>query len=97
MADTALAEGEPLWKIDNCDTCRRPVIWAVTARAKSMPVDAEPPLSGGNVQLEWRGTGVNPLAHVLGVAAQFGKRRLRTSHFVNCPQREQWRRKAGGR
>jgi hypothetical protein len=33
-----------------------------------MPVDAEPPLQGGNVQLEWRGREANPLAHVLSVA-----------------------------
>ena len=91
---------EPPWKIDNCGSCFKPIIWATTVRATSMPVDAEPPTQGGNVHLEWRGTAVKPLAHVLGVAAQVGKKDLRTSHLQTCPDRAAWRRRSrtrGGR
>ncbi len=89
--------GEPNWRIDLCDSCKRPIIWAVTVNAKRMPVDSEPPLSGGNVQLEWRGQTVAPLAKVLGVAAQFGKHNLRLSHFASCPDAAGYRRKRGAR
>ena len=65
-----------------------------------MPVDAEPPLSGGTIALEPRGPGLPPLARVLTktqlATTSFGRRDLRTSHFVRCPQSDQWRRRAGG-
>lgn len=94
---TAVAEGEPLWKVDTCSSCFQPIIWAVTVNAKNMPVDAEPPLSGGNVALEPRGAGMPPLAKVLTVTQQFGRANLRTSHFSRCPQGDRWRRKGGRR
>jgi hypothetical protein len=94
MADTttgALPRPEPAWKVENCGSCFRPIIWAITTNAKPMPVDAEPPTTGGNVDLEYRGTTVQPLARVLGVAAQFGRTNLRTSHLATCPDSARWR------
>lgn len=73
------------WKVEACGSCDAPVIWAVTRNLRRMPVDAEPVAKGGNVQLEWRGEDVTPLAKVLNVTQQFGKRNLRQSHFVTCP------------
>ena len=88
---------EPTWKVEHCSSCYRPIIWAITTTAKAMPVDAEPPTQGGNVDLEHRGATVKPLARVLGVAAQFGRANLRTSHFATCPDAKKWRSKGRAR
>lgn len=84
------------FRVDQCQSCGAPVIWAVTVRARTMPVDAQP-AKGGNVQLEDRGDGATPLARILSVSKQFGVKDLRMSHFVSCPQAAQWRRKMVGR
>jgi hypothetical protein len=81
------------FKVDECNSCSARVIWAVTTRAATMPVDAEP-AQGGNVQLEHRGEGTTPLARVLSPAQQFGKAGLRRSHFVTCPDAKSWRHKS---
>lgn len=75
---------------DECESCHAPVIWAVTANAKRMPVDFEP-TEGGNIAL--RPGGMAPVATVLSVAKQFGRKDLRTSHFATCPDAKLWRRK----
>lgn len=80
-----------LYPTEPCRSCGQPVIWAVTAALKDMPVDAEP-AAGGNVQLERR-YGQKPLARVLGVAQQFGKT-LRLAHFATCPHAASWRRRS---
>jgi hypothetical protein len=75
-----------------CESCGAAIIFAVTPRAKNMPVDAEP-TADGNVQLVSHGPDVPPLARVLTVAQQFGKKgTLRRSHFASCPDAKSWRR-----
>ncbi|MET9303213.1 hypothetical protein ABZX66_28220 [Micromonospora aurantiaca] len=75
---------------EKCRTCPATVIWAVTERGKTMPVDAEP-TAGGNVQLvEQYG---QLTAVVVPAKRAFGRKDLRTSHFVTCPQADQWRRR----
>ncbi|HTI26228.1 MAG TPA: hypothetical protein VL652_34885 [Kutzneria sp.] len=61
----------------------------MTTRARAMPVDAEP-VAGGTISVEAAG-GTRPLARVLGVAQQFGRRNLHTSHFASCPEAASWR------
>jgi hypothetical protein len=75
--------------VEHCRTCNRPVIWAVTERARTMPVDALP-VKDGDIQLVQGDAGL-PTARVLKVAERFGKKNLRTSHFATCPQAERWR------
>lgn len=75
----------PAWPVEECSSCHARIIWAVTRRALTMPVDAEPVAKGGNVSLEWRGSELKPLARVLSVAQQFGRKQLWQSHFVTCP------------
>lgn len=89
MSDqTASAQPYPT---EPCRSCQRPVIWAITAtNLRPMPVDPEP-TQGGNVALEPRPDGQQPLARVISVAKQFGRRDLRTSHFATCPEAGQWR------
>jgi hypothetical protein len=70
-----------------CASCAAPIIWAVTAKAKRMPVNFEPG-PAGNVVLEWRG-GPVPLARVVSVPRDG----LRTSHFVTCKDAKSWRRR----
>lgn len=81
------------WVTEPCRSCAAPVIWAVTTRGKAMPVDAVTD-ADGNLVLEARVDGP-PLARVLPVAKRFGRRDLRMSHFVACPQADQWRAKRG--
>lgn len=76
------------WIRDECDSCHAPIIWATTTNAKKMPVDYEPS-EQGNIALQPGGLG--PLAIVLSVAKQFGRKGLRTSHFVTCPDAKTWR------
>lgn len=82
----------PPFTVEPCRSCEEPIIWAVTTNARPMPVDAEPAQTGGNIALDYKGPDAPPLARVLSVAQRFG-RRLRTSHFVTCPQAGQWRRR----
>jgi len=77
--------------IASCESCHKPVIWAVTVKAKRMPVNAEPE-PDGNVALDFR-PGMDPLARILTVTRQFGVKNLRKSHFADCPQAAKWRRR----
>jgi hypothetical protein len=88
---------EPRWKVEECRSCYRPIIWAVTVRGKSMPVDAEPPTQGGNVDLVGHGTDARPLAKVLNTTQQFGRTGLRLSHFASCPNADRHRAAGRGR
>lgn len=80
------------FEIDVCSSCRKPIIWCVTTRARQMPVNADPE-PGGNIAVDPR-PGLDPLARVLSVTAQFGRTNLRKSHFVDCPQADKWRRRS---
>jgi hypothetical protein len=88
-----------LFRVEQCRSCHQPIIWAeVLATGKRMPVDAEPPLQGGNVVLDHRGPGNPPAARVLTptqlATTAFGRKDLRTAHFARCPQADGWRRRA---
>jgi hypothetical protein len=80
--------------VSACRSCHAPVIWAVTAAGKRMPVDAEP-VDGGNVLLDQRQD--PPLATVVGKQVQaglFGDDGPRfASHYVTCPDADQWRKR----
>lgn len=74
-------------------TCGAPIIWAVTTtREGKMPIDPVPLATGGNIVLRDTG-GDAPLAVVLTVAQQFGRRNLHVSHFVTCPHSTRHRKK----
>jgi hypothetical protein len=76
-----------------CRSCKAPVRWVITAaNGKRMPLDPEP-VQDGNVWIEGMQDGV-PLVQVAlsgdGVPRNVPIRYV--SHFVTCPQREEWRR-----
>lgn len=76
-----------------CRSCKRPVLWTVTAKdAKRMPVDPQP-VENGNIELQER-PGKPPLAHYVPTNAPnlMGTPR-HVSHFATCPDRDQWRKK----
>lgn len=87
------------YRIDECRTCNAPIVWAETSNGKSMPVDAAP-ADDGNVLLYPR-PGGGAYATVLSVADTAlaigglfpDERTLRTSHFVTCPNAEEWRKR----
>lgn len=77
-----------------CRSCRAPIRWAITdANNKPMPIDPEPVADGNLWVVEWeRGT---PRMGVAlsgdGVPAHVPFRYV--SHFVTCPDRDEWRKK----
>ena len=81
------------WPVETCaaQDCRAEIVWALTANAKRMPVDAQPS-DRGNVALRDTG-GPAPLAVVLGADKAFGRTDLRTSHFATCPAAPSFRRR----
>jgi hypothetical protein len=77
-------------KIDHCRSCGRPIIWCLTTRGKTMPVDAEPD-PDGLLTLDTLASGVVLAAHDSpGQPGLFTRDRY-TSHFATCPQAEGWR------
>lgn len=76
-------------QIDKCKSCGAAIVWALSSTTgKRMPVDAEP-TKQGNVILS--GDSPDLSARVQGGPLDDGSGHL--SHFVTCPQRDQWRRK----
>jgi hypothetical protein len=82
---------EPQLAVEKCSSCSADIIWAVTINAKAMPVDAVP-VAGANVAIEYR-PGMTPLARVLTVAQQFGRKNLHLPHHASCPDAAKWRRR----
>jgi hypothetical protein len=82
----------PQWKVEECRSCNKPVIFALTDKGKHMPLDAYPS-PDGTLKLfrdesgEVRCTVVKP-AHL-----QYGRRDLRKSHFASCPEAKKWRKR----
>ncbi|MEU5939392.1 hypothetical protein ABZ807_09395 [Micromonospora sp. NPDC047548] len=76
---------------EQCRTCQAPIIWAVTDRDKDMPVDAQPS-DKGNVALSVDDKG-RVRARVVPAHLAFGRKDLRLSHFVGCPDAPKWRRR----
>lgn len=76
-----------------CRSCHAPVRWVLTAHGKRMPIDPEP-VSDGNVWIDHYEAGT-PVVEVAlsgdGVPAAAAERFQ--SHFVSCPQRDEWRKR----
>lgn len=75
---------------EKCRTCDADIIWTVTDSGKPMPVDAQP-TSNGNIALSTNDKG-QVVSRVVPAHLAFGRRDLRTSHFVDCVHADQWRR-----
>jgi hypothetical protein len=83
------------YRIEHCrgKHCDAPIIWAITAARKMMPVDAEP-TPDGNVELstEWP-------VHALPAATVYAQPplgadalTLRLPHHATCPDAAEWKR-----
>lgn len=81
------------WIIARCDSprCEAPVIYAVTAKGKRMPVDPYPS-PDGTVELRDTG-GPIPVAAIPPAHLRFGRTNLHTSHFATCPDASFFRRR----
>jgi len=66
--------------VTSCESCKAPILWAVTESGKRMPLDAKPEK---RILLEEDGC-QPPVAHVIDVYV---------SHFATCPQAAQHRRR----
>lgn len=67
-----------------CRSCGAEILWVLTANQKRMPVDALP-VENGNLVLD---PANGDVPHVRVVKAGEG---THVSHYVTCPQREEWR------
>lgn len=79
--------------IEQCNSCRANVIWALTTRGKRMPVNAEPSPDGNIAIGPVTGRDGLPVARVLNTTQQFGRKDLRTSHFATCKDAASWRKR----
>lgn len=78
----------------NCRSCKAPIRWCVTdATGKRMPIDPEP-VADGNIWVIRHEDGMPVIGVALtrdGVPAS--EPFAYVSHFVNCPDRDSWRKK----
>ena len=73
--------------ISKCRSCGAPIIWAMTGRGKTMPVDARTDPKG-NIAVFVDG---DTRRAIVGVGPPTGPRHL--SHFVTCSDAPKWRKK----
>lgn len=71
---------------DRCSSCKAPIFWALTAKGKRMPLDAQPDPQG----IVWLHGGV---AHVGDQPPAMGATDRYTSHFATCPNAGKWRKR----
>lgn len=91
MADQVSPDG---YRIEPCGSCKAPVIWAVLASSRRIPIDAEP-CEQGNVSLSRQPYGV--LATPVKAMLAFGRKDLRRSHFATCPNAQKHRQERANR
>lgn len=80
---------------DVCRSCRAPIVWAVTADGKRMPLDAVP-AADGNLAARRMPDGtlqVRVLTADLPDVAD--SERPAISHFASCPDADRHRRRGG--
>jgi hypothetical protein len=73
--------------ISHCRSCGAQMIWAMSGKGKTMPVDALPDDKGNVAVVIDHGT----VRALIVTAESIGPRHL--SHFVTCPQAAKWRKK----
>lgn len=78
----------------NCTSCRAAVVWAVSDAGRAMPVNPKPS-DVGNVTLAVHRDRLvgGVLSHSKAVAARAHGVPLHTSHFVDCPDADNHRRR----
>lgn len=83
-------------KTQKCRSCGRAVIWAVTAKGKRIPLDAEPNVRGNIIVKETQAI-VNGHAETQLAAEQVAplfdaKQSRYMPHHATCPDAKKWRR-----
>jgi hypothetical protein len=82
--------------VDQCTACDARLIWAITPGGAKSPIDHDPSEQGNVLLLAPTGLGevlaVVLSARALGLARARGLE-LRCSHFVTCPNREEFRKR----
>ena len=78
-------------KIEQCRSCKAPVIWArLEPSMAATPIDAEP-VANGNIAVRQRADG-EVIARVIKRGEEYNFPR-RTNHFATCPDAKTWRAK----
>jgi hypothetical protein len=75
-------------KLSRCRSCDAPIVWTVTAKGKSMPVDADPVIANRGFRLDAHdGDEVRAAFTAMPDAGE----KLYQSHFAACEQAATWR------
>jgi len=77
---------EPEPKISECKSCGKPIVWAITTQGKAAPLVADYARhETKTIKLRTR-AGATVEVMIISVPE-------RNSHFADCPQKNQWRKK----
>jgi hypothetical protein len=78
-------------EVSKCGSCGAFIVWARSVKSGvSMPIDADPVLTGGNIELDESGSRVQ-FRVVTEEEKTDGRFDLHVSHFATCPDGETWR------
>lgn len=75
--------------IARCRGCGAPIIWAVTATSKRIPINPEPHPTG-NIELDLTDRIPRAIVHTQG---PLGVDTLYLAHFATCPNAHQFRKR----
>lgn len=78
--------------MSECRSCHAPIEWAVTDSGKRIPLDMDPAPDGNLEPINKLPDGTLVVAVVPLAAAIPAHDDRRISHFVTCPQADNWRR-----
>lgn len=71
---------------DACRACKAPIVWALTAKDRRIPLDPTPSATGNIVRTEEK-----PGVYRAAVVASGSQAALYTAHFVTCPSANRFR------
>ena len=82
-----------------CRSCGERIIFAKTKRNKTIPLDAEPNVTRGNVYVTGEGATLQATVLDNALAQRFREdgKLLYLSHFASCPNAQAHRRRGGHR
>lgn len=79
-------------RIERCSSCRADIVWATTRDGKPIPLDPQPRFYG-NLTIQLSDTVLHAGVVTPGQARAMNSAGIPTyvSHFVDCPDSDQWR------
>lgn len=76
-------------KLSRCRSCDAPIVWTITTKGKSMPVDADPVIANRGFRLDAHD---GDEVRALFTAGPDAGEKLYVAHWSTCPTADQHRR-----